>query len=235
MEKYALVNIHDHNFNQLCDMTWTNNRKLYAEKHSYETFSLTEGFSSDISLGWQRLLFIENVMLSRSDIAWIWLTGSDTMVTNFNIKIEDRIDNNYHYMMSVDFNSVNADSVLFRNSVEGRKLIREIIDLEPKYRNDPWHEQGAMADMFGLPRDLSPWPEHISEAYKNIVKIMPQKYMNSYEYSGYHPGYPHSRNNLDRMGQYGNWESGDWLIHWPGTTLEHRMNAAARYSKEVLM
>jgi hypothetical protein len=63
--------------------------------------------------------------------------------------------------------------------------------------------------------------------------------INSYDYSIY----PDSnfldaldrfRNKQDYYGNYGQWESGDFLIHWPGTNLNQRLELARKYLPLIL-
>jgi hypothetical protein len=64
---------------------------------------------------------------------------------------------------------------------------------------------------------------------KDIVKIMPQRYMNSYNYQLYN--YTDHR---DPAGWNGNWQVGDWLVHWPATTLEYRLQLAEFYKQYII-
>jgi galactosyl transferase GMA12/MNN10 family len=234
MAKYALIDIHDANFEELSQMTWDNNKKLYAERHGYATFIKTNNFAPTVSFGWQRLIYILEVLENNPELEWVWMTGTDAMVTNFNTKIEDKIDNNCHFMVATDFNSINVDSMLFRNSPEGKGFLRDVISLEPLFRSNPLHENAAVIHILGLPEGLSPWPAQLTEKYRNVARVMNQKYMNSYDYSLYYNNYPHCRNNLDRLGQYGNWEIGDWLIQWPATTMHHRFQLARNFASKVV-
>jgi hypothetical protein len=87
--------------------------------------------------------------------------------------------------------------------------------------------------LLGLPVTAAPWPisTHIpiKEEYQSIVKITPQRFMNSYNYQFYH--YTDHR---DKFGVNGNWEPGDWLIHWPALSLEDRIKLTKHYKPYII-
>ena len=59
---------------------------------------------------------------------------------------------------------------------------------------------------------------------------MPQRYMNSFNYMLY-PQYTVTRDKLDFDG---NWQLGDWLIHWPATPLDYRIQLANYYKEYII-
>jgi hypothetical protein len=91
-----------------------------------------------------------------------------------------------------------------------------IVDSEQAYKDVAWAEQQVIIDSI--------------EQYQDIVKIVPQKYMNSYEPEIY--DYCDAR--FDVLGNSGAWEPGDWIVHWPGTHKPTRI-ARAEAHKELLI
>ena len=70
--------------------------------------------------------------------------------------------------------------------------------------------------------------------FKNIIKILPQKSMNSYDYDLY--GY-NRLISIDKLGTQGHWEKGDFIIHIPGfgpDRFQERMSHFNKYIKEVI-
>ena len=130
------------------------------------------------------------------------------MITNQTIKIEDRIDDDYHFIVPVDRLNLNSGNFLARNTPEGRAYLQMIIDSEDSYADVEWAEQQVIIDTI--------------EEYQKIVKIVPQKYMNSYEPEIY--DYCDAR--FDILGNSGAWEPGDWIVHWPGTYKPTRLQRA---------
>jgi len=148
------------------------------------------------------------------DIDWIWWTGCDSLITNMTIKLEDRIDNNYHFIIAKDSHNFNADSFFIRNSPEGRAYIEMIISKYPEYKDNGWAEQGVICDTY--------------KDHKEIIKVLPQRAINAYNYDLYPEKKPHEKY-FDRDGNDGQWQSGDLLIHWPGTYFDFRLKHLAPY------
>jgi hypothetical protein len=122
---------------------------------------------------------------------------------------------------------------LIRNTPEGRALIDDILSIEDEATKHWDGEQRAMAMIMGLPVTAAPWPisNHvpINEKYESIVKIVPQRFMNSYNYQMYH-----YKDHRDKLGIDGNWQPGDWLIHWPAASLEDRLNLTRLYKPYII-
>jgi hypothetical protein len=231
---FALISLHDENYQSLANLTWTQNKEVYAKKHGYGAICKTKGFREGSGIGYQKIYFAKEVLETHPEYEWIWWTGTDTLITNFLVRIEDRIDNNYHFMICVDVNGLNADSFLIRNTSEGREILDSIIALEPECSKFWDTEQRAMAMIMGVPvPNETPWPISpyvtLNKKYESIIKILPQRFMNSFNYKLYH--YTDQR---DKLGIDGNWNIGDWLIHWPATQLELRLQLAEFYNKYIL-
>lgn len=234
---HGLVSIHTENYFPLSEITWDNNKVPYAEKHGYELFYSDQFYGKTI--GYTKIHLINKILNERPDIEWLWWTGSDTVITNTETKIEHKINDRYHLIMSVDFNNINCDSFLIRNSAEGRGIIKFIVDNEEEFSKHWDSEQRAFGFLFGTPwyhPDVSSWDSEIpnNKEYKDIVKIANQTYMNSYDYSVYHEHHPQSRTKNDVLGYNGEWKKGDWLIHFPGTTFEQKLSLAKHYITEVI-
>jgi hypothetical protein len=88
-----------------------------------------------------------------------------------------------------------------------------LLGLFPNYRGHFWFEQQAIIDTHAL--------------YPEIVKVISQKAFNAYDYALYpqHAG--------DPLAVEGQWEPGDFLIHWPGTSLQHRIELAKTYLNKI--
>lgn len=230
---YALINLHDNNYQPLADLTWHKNKVLYAEQHGYAHHVTTKVFSEHSSIGYQKVYFAREILEQHPEYEWIWWTGTDTLITNFAVRIEDRIDNNYHFIISVDVNGINADSLLIRNSPEGKKFLDDVLAIEQECSKHWDHEQRAMARTMGVPVPPEPWAMHpvapIAGHMQSIVKIVPQRFMNSFNYQLYH--YTDHR---DKLGIDGNWNKGDWLIHWPATSLDQRLQLASFYMQHIV-
>jgi hypothetical protein len=231
---YALVELHDDKYQPLADLTWNQNKLEYAQLHGYKTFCRTDNFVPNVGMGYQKIHYIKELLETNPDIEWFWWTGTDTMITNFATRIEDRILNAYHFICSVDVNGINADSFLIRNTPKGREYIDRLLELEPECSKHWDAEQRAIAVSLGLPVTAEKrfWDDiEICKEWQEYVKLMPQRYMNSFNYQLYGNTYTDHR---DSFGWDGNWQLGDWLIHWPAIPLNYRLDLAAFYSEHII-
>jgi len=89
---HALINVHTEDYRPLAELTWYKNKIPYAERHGYATFSMNSHFIEGVQIGYQKLHLIRGIMESRPDIEWMWYTGTDSLITNMTIRIEDKID-----------------------------------------------------------------------------------------------------------------------------------------------
>lgn len=236
---HALINFHTDNYQPLADITLTQNKIPYAHRHGYTVFTKTLPFADGVGLSYQKIYMIKDIMDNCPDIEWMWYTGTDSLVTNMSTRIEDKIDNRYHFMMSVDFNGLNIDSFLIRNTPEGRAIIDQMIAHEAEASKYWDTEQRAMAWTLGVPEFGAPWHDTpyvpATSPFANIARIYPQTYMNSYNYELYYNRYiPQDRGDYDVIGYRGNWTKGDWLIHWPGISFDERMQLAPYYLTQVV-
>lgn len=239
MTKYALITHHDAGYKKLSDITWEENKAEYAKMHGYGMHAKTDNWScsgvKSPAFGFEKFRWAKEVFETHPEYEWIWWTGTDTMITNFGTRIEDRIMNSHHFIIAVDVNGINDDSFLVRNTLEGIGFLDDIISREQegiKY----WDAAQRMMDyLCGFPGTGEPgWPRgeqiKVCDKYKDVVKIVPQRYMNSFNYDLY-PQYQPPNDKFDRSG---NWCLGDWLIHWPAVDLNGRIQLANLYKEHII-
>ena len=221
-----MATCHTPNYAELSAATWDNNKLLYAEKHGYSVCAKTDDWAFEPRLmGWERMQFILDLLETYEEAEWIWWTGTDSLVTNHNIKIEDKIkeadpDNKYDIIVAGDFNEIiNNDSMLIRNSENSRDYFKYLMESMPEFVNHRYSEQGYMIDTY--------------EQYSEIIKLMPQRFMNSYEYKMYRVQPWMYMKDTDVAGNDGQWQPGDWLVHWPGTQLNERLELIKGYADEI--
>lgn len=234
--KFGVVNLYTPNILPLAVITTEYNKRKYCEKHGYDLLVKTKDFSCK-HLGFAKIqLILDLLKTNRYD--WLYWCGSDTMITNYNIKLEDLIDTDYSFIISYDVWDFNSDSFLIRNSEQAIEYFEHIMSLYDIYvdsdgnainfgmklpdgGNRAWAEQGAVIDLYQQ-----------YDKYKSIIKPMHQKFMNSYLYNLY-PS-PWHQKALDCKGNPGQWTSGDFLIHWPGMSNENRISLALNFLSQVI-
>lgn len=204
---HAVASLHDANYADLAALT-DQSKKEYCERYGYRFHVLTEMKYSTIT-GFNKIHFTLELFKQHPDIEWLLFSECDAMITNHTIRIEDRIDNDYHFIIPVDRLNLNSGNFLARNTPEGRAYLQMIIDRENEYKAVEWAEQQVIIDTI--------------DEYQSIVKIVSQKFMNSYEPEIY--DYCDAR--FDIFGNSGAWEPGDWIVHWPGTYKPTRLARAS--------
>lgn len=207
---YKIISYHDATYQPLADITWNQNKIPYCERYGYQcSYEPLRGVGHPGQL--QKVEMI-NRELENPELEWLWWTGCDLMITNFTIKIEDKIDNDYHMVIATDCNGFNADSILIRNSQESRDYWKMVGEVVPTLH---WHwegEQKVIKDTYAN--------------YKDQIKVVPQREINAYNYEIYNGAYPP----FDYLNTNGNWQQGDWVIQWPGAALEDRIKLAKHYT-----
>lgn len=216
----AVCSINNDVYAELAKYTIKNNKIPYCLMHGY-TFSGKNDQFQIPNLGFEKIrLLLE--LLKTGKYEWILWLGCDTLITNFGIRIEDRIDDNYHFIISSDSNwPINSDCFLVRGSNEGIGILQEIMDLYPKFSGHEYFEQAAIISL--LNQDM----------FSKLIKIVPQKLLNAYNYAMY-PHIPKMSEGLDFYGNNGEWSIGDFILHWPGMTMENRLASAEYFSKFVI-
>jgi hypothetical protein len=219
--KIILQNCYADNYLSLGNLTWHKNKVAYAAKHGYGTRLNIYQNEADTPhplsfYGFKKIYHLQKIF-NEDNPDWVWVTGCDSLITNFNIKLESIIDENFHFIIAKDVNGINMDSFLVRNSQEGRSFIDLIASSYEKYKDHPLAEQGCVID-------------NLVE-FNNIIKIVHQKTFNSYNYEiMYNQGIIHHPPPWEGM-----WEHGDLLIHWPAMQLYRRLQLAEEYSQHVIL
>jgi hypothetical protein len=168
---------------------------------------------------------------------WIFNTDCDVMITNMETKLEDIVrdhaDESTHILIPADCNGINCGNMLIRNSPIGRAFLDTIIAGMPLYRHWYMYENQLIQDLFvgthleetGMISDGTFWGR--------VGKVIPQRVFNSYDYTKL-PRLKDRKNYNDILGTDGQWQRGDFLIQWPSTDLEYRINAAKEMFPKVI-
>ena len=225
---FAIINAHLPNYEALAKLTTYGNRAEYCTRHGYNLLVQTEGFDMPAyhPVSWSRFKFMRNLLAS-GQYDWAYCCGTDTLHTNFNIRLEDLVAKagpEHHVIASCEWCSpIQADSFLVRHSPVGIAWMDAILGKFNQYKNDTWVEQRAIIDT------LPDWAK--------VVKILPQRAMNSYDYSLYlntYSGEPRVVQAKDWFGNDGQWHQGDFLIHWPGISLATRLELVKKFTPLIV-
>ena len=218
-KKICITSLNYDNYKPLSDITWRN-KVEYANRHSYSFYHHTEDkmINDGLVLGFEKIRYILN-MLKTNKYEWIWFVGCDTLITNFNKKIESVISlakKNESFIVATDCNGINMDSFLVKNSPDGIMLMEECFKSHLEL-NDKWcYEQK--------------WFWDNQEKYKSIIKLVLQRTFNSYLCKRLYP----NQSPMDTFGQSGEFERGDFLIHFPGMSLKNRLRLVAMFEPLIV-
>lgn len=198
----------------LAEVTWTS-KVHYATKHGYKLFPKTSGFTEG-AIHIDKLRHMLSILNNNSDLEWLWWLDNDAMITNHDVRLESIVDNKWHVIISTDCHSLNTGSFIVRNSQETKDWFEFLLELAkaPEYANDKrWFEQQMVIDTY--------------VKYRDIIKVIPQKTFNSYQYKIY------NLDSTDLLGYNGEWTPGDFVIHWPAIPNSTRLQLAALIAPNI--
>lgn len=144
--------------------------------------------------------FIQTLFKKGYDLAWY--LDVDAMVTNFNYRIEEFIDEKHHLFITKDFNELNGGSLIIKNTDIGKVMNNMILAEREKYDN----EQNVINALMG------------SRAFSNFVKVLPHPSINSYRYDLY----PECIKCVGNK-NLGDWEVGCFVLHVPALPIWKRV------------
>lgn len=220
--KIAVCSIFDDVYTELGNITILDNCKKYCDKHGYDLITRTNNFTMPKThMGYEKIDLILSILKTNQYDLIFW-RGVDTMITNFTKKIDELVELDNFFIIAADVHGINADSFLIKNCQLAIDFFEEIIRDKFNYID----EQHAF--------------KMLQEKYQ--IKVIPQKYINSYDYNLYcsidafnHNGYQSEcEAGLDVFGCNGQWSYGDFMIHWPGITLDKRLQLANEYLDNVI-
>jgi hypothetical protein len=207
--KYGITSIYNDAHAELAAVTWTS-KQQYADKHGYKTFPKTDNFSGG-PIHIDKLHHMLAVLNDNPALDWLWWLDNDAMITNHDELLENIADYDYHVIISTDCHSINTGSFMIRNSPETKAWLAFLLELAktPEYADDKrWFEQQMVIDTY--------------VKYQDIIKIVPQRTFNSYQYAIY------QLDSTDLLGESGEWAEGDFVIHWPAIPNTTRLKLAAQ-------
>ena len=220
--KIAVCSIFDSSYTELGNITIYDNCKQYCDKYGYDLIVRTDNFQLPRhQIGFEKIDLILSIMKSSQHDLIFW-RGVDTMITNFSKQLTDIIELDNFFIIAADVHGINADSFIIKNCAKSIEFFEEILRDKNMYID----EQHAFKMLQS----------------KYDIKVIPQKFINSYDYKLYctqeefnHNGYQSEcEPGLDIFGQNGQWSDGDFMIHWPGITLSKRIELANEYQNKVI-
>lgn len=177
------------------------NKLEYCLRHKVQ-FHMVKHNSSVTNAWGERELFMLDA-LNTYNTDWLWFMGADTLITNMKKDIRELCDDGFDFIIGVDINGINNDSILLKNNEKTKRFLKRVI-----YRRDCGDDQHAM----------------FMECKQGLeTGLVPQRNFNSYKYDEYHYGaYPE-----------GAWQEGDFVLHLPGLSMQRRLQLMNEFLPKV--
>lgn len=213
----CLTTINFANYKALAEKT-VPNKVEYCQRHGYSFNHKSKDFVGNLSLGYEKIRHIMDLSKDNNN-QWIFFLGCDTLIMNFNIKVESLINlaaPHQFLVIASDSSGVNADSFILRNNKQGKEWLNLLWNKRVEWDKEYPYEQGAM------------WT--YNQQFGDCIKLVPQKMMNSYDYKEK----THCEHHKDRLGTYGGFTEGDFIVHWPTRSLKERLQLYAKYKTMII-
>lgn len=143
------------------------NKKHYCELHGYDFYYADNLIDPSRSPLWGKILLLAKVM-ENSKYNWVFWSDADSLIMNFDKRLEDLIDENYNLILTADFNGINSGQFFLKNCDWSRQFLEDTYS-HTEFLHDPTAEQNAMIT------EITTKPETFQ-----LTKILPQRTMNSY-------------------------------------------------------
>lgn len=206
------------NLKELAEITVPNKRK-YCERHGYDLLNPPlggTGCNEQEMYGFRRRMPLVVEMLKSNTYDWIWVVGVDVLITNLSITLDSIIDNDYGMIVGADVMGVGMDSYLIRSQNGGLELLEKVVSFKDKPIGAQ-HEQSTIDSLC----------KQEPELLKKVIKLIPQRRLNAYKYANLHqyeflhPGFV---TGTDCLGNSGEWQPGDFVLHVPGITDQQKLS-----------
>lgn len=177
-------------------------KKDYCKFHNYD-FIIKILNNCD---GYDKIKILDKVI---ENYDYVFMSDADVIITNRDIRIEDFLlkhGDNYMFLISQDFNSLNSGNIIWKNCDITVKFIKDIMTVDKTERfklNYPYkcigiYEQPSI--IYLINKNY--------EYYKDLFKVIPQNEINSYL----------------PIFEKGGWKLGDFLIHFAGFNYNNNIN-----------
>lgn len=212
-QKFLIFTYHDEmvhgtrSYKDVAELTMPS-KVEYCKTHGYDFIYKDRDFDFSRRVNWERVpMFIDFIKQKKYD--WIWFLGTDCMIMNQTIRLENIIDNNYDMIIansSKDKIEVNTDSWLVKCndwSLDFLERINKRVDL---YHHQ-WCEQQAVIE------------ELNNQETRKHFKLVHTRYFNSY----YHAWFPDF-----------NFKFGDFVIQAAGHNNDYRVELFSELKDKII-
>lgn len=234
MSRIVFTSLHNEEYEPLAELTLQNNKVKYCKRYGYPLVVKSDGWHP-MPMGFEKAYVFFDAFEKYPTCEWLFFSECDALITNMNITLESILDRiqpapTTHMIITTDGNGINAGNLFIRNSPESKEFLQYMLQIKDKYP----HEQAFFNDCAATTGS-----QHAK--YPQFIRIVPQWLFNSYDYQtipwlfarGPAQIWEFEDYTRDYFGHRGQWEKGDFLIHWPSLSLEKRLQLARFFSMYV--
>lgn len=165
------------------------NKRRYCKRHGYDFICIKKSLDKNRPIPWSKIRLLLKILKTKK-YKWLFWTDADSLIMNFNIKLEELIDNNFDFIVSGDNNTVDPKDLDLKKWKDNFFLIPNIITGEfllknskwsenfltscyqkTEFINHNWWEQGSIIDMLSFDSKNQYWPK---------TKVIPFRLLNSF-------------------------------------------------------
>lgn len=205
--RIAIIGAHDYKYDSIGK--WAHlNKASYAQKHGYDFFLYSESLDPTRLGYWNKIIAIKNHL---KDYDWIFWLDSDALIINFDIKLENLIDEEFDFITTrdhFDLDSINSGQFLIKNCDWSFNFLNAWYSLN-HIQKQPGFDNGALKILVNEFESIRP-----------RVKIIPLRMLSSYvsKFSIYLREYQQYSIPIDNL-----YQDGDFIIHLAGFSHNERI------------
>ncbi len=215
--RFALYTFYTQSQFELYNLTFIN-KLSYAHLHHYALLhSLVKQEDLLKYGGFVVCKALREIFQYFPNLEWLMVTGSDHVVMNSAVKIEDLVlGEEASVLVSAEHNIINFGTYFFRNSEKGISFLETMCAATDIYRWHVWYD-----NQFAI----EAWSGH--GMLKGVMSMLPQRSFNSYP-----PGYP-AEFLSDSLNCSTLYQRGDFMIHFPGMGYAEKLRSVKTYLSQT--
>jgi hypothetical protein len=202
----------------------------YANANGYSRICVTNRVSDTKWMGWDKIRLCMDT-LGSCDV--LFCLDSDLLVLNHNVTVEQYLDDDHDMYIPRDLANINVGVIILKNTPLMHRFLQYVWDYRLRIPDEFQSEQTA-------------WWEGMKAFAFERMKILPQKGINSYPYAdpffvGWLRYQPEPESSFFKrqfdptvMRQYGNYTTGDLILHMPGIPMDRRYAYLNHYENRVI-
>jgi hypothetical protein len=204
--RFKIITAYTNNIKEISDISYESYQN-FCNKNNIEIqrFELND---IERPPSWYKIQLILNEFKHGYDyIMWV---DADTLLINNEFKIESILDEKSEIFISDDILGINCGVMIWKNTENNKNILNKVWD-STEFINHFWWEQAAIISVIDMNYNN----------IQSIIKKIPQKILNSYDYNLYSSNY-----DQDKINEFllkGQVDENSFIFHLPGVSNETRL------------